>query len=233
MMGKEEAVQSRYLLFPIELLQNNDIQEVCRNAFDYSIYRKAIEFANPNEKVKTVHIQEAMEYFNLVVRNLEHKLRNGRELFDTFSNGNPLVSINKNIMIDFQSDKTPFETLTFRAYCSIRSILGDKAFCRATNDYFMARMRGFRAVTDWFDSNRADPLTRYELDKLKAELQLNWGLVYYSKQTRGFYISYKMTLENLILKAEEKRQSNKMKKLKNIKDEAYQKAMEKLNLPKK
>ena len=230
-MGKEEAVQSRYLLFPIELLQNNDIQVVCRNAFDYSIYRKAIDFANPNEKVKTVHIQEAMEYFNLVVRNLEHKLKNGRELFDTFSNGNPLVSINKNIVIDFQNDKQPFEVLTFRAYCSIRSILGDKPYWRATNDYFMARMLGYRSENDWRENNTSDAFTRYQLDKLKAELQLNWGLVYYSKQTRRFYISYKMTLENLILKAEQKRQSNKLKKLRNIKEEAYKKAMEKLNLP--
>jgi hypothetical protein len=233
MMGKDDEVQSRYLLFPIELLQNTDIQEVCRNAFKYSIYRKAIDYAVPNEKINIVHIQKAMEYFNLNVNDLDNRLKKGRELFDTFSFRNPMVSINKNIMIDFENTKSDFEVSTFRAYCAIRSILGKKPYCKATNDYLLARMQGFTSVAEFMGMNKSEPIGRYQLDKIKLELQTNWGLIYYSRQTRGFYISYRITLENLILKAEQKRQSNKVKKLKELKSEAFKKAMDKLFFPKK
>ena len=44
--------------------------------------------------------------------------------------------------------------------------------------------------------------SRYQLDKIKQELQLNWGLKYYSMKTRGFYVSFTMSLTELAKIAE-------------------------------
>ncbi len=221
-MSKDEI---RYLLFPIELLQDSDIQQVCRKAFDYGIYRKALDFIFEGEtKVTPRHIEQSMKYFGLVVNHLERRVKDGKVLFDTFSLSNPMVSINKEKLLQYQNDKTAFEVLVFRAECAIRSILGKKPYSKVTNEYLMARMYGFRNVAD-FQRNECQVLPRYQLDKIKLELQKKWHLVYYSRQTRGFYVSYSLPLEKLIYHAELNRESYKAKELKRTKDEAYKKVM--------
>ncbi len=224
--------ETRYLLFPIELLQEIDIRRVCSNAFTYGIYRKALDFLERNETtVAPKHIQQAMEYFNLTVNNLQNRVNNGKELHDTFSVSNPMVSINTSLLLQFcNEEKTDFEILTFRAYCAIRSILGVKPCCKVKNDYLLARMYGFRKVDEYQVRNTLT-LNRYQLDKIKLELQKNWGLIYYSRQTRGFYVSFTIALETLILHVERNRETCKAKELKQKKDEAYQKAMQKLKKP--
>lgn len=221
----------RYFLFPIELLQESDIQQVCRKAFDYGIYRKALDFIVEGEtKVMPRHIEQSMQYFNLNVNHLERRVKDGKILYDTFSNNNPMVSINKEKLLQYQHDKPAFEVLVFRAECAIRSILGKKPYAKVTNDYLMARMYGFRNVAD-HQSNESHVLPRYQLDKIKLELQRDWYLVYYSKQNRGFYVSYSLSLENLIYHAELNRESYKAKILKQAKEEAYQKVMQRLKKP--
>jgi hypothetical protein len=228
-MNKDEI---RYLLFPIELLQETDIKKVCRKAIDYGIYRKALDFIVEGEtKVMPRHIEQSMAYFNLVVNGLEQRVKDGKVLYDTFTNSNPMVSISKETLIQYNNeDKTDFEVLTFRAYCAIRSILGTKPFVKATNEYLMARMYGFRNVLEFQNSSCAE-LPRYQLDKIKLELQKDWYLIYYSRQTRGFYVSFTIELEKLIYHAEINRESYKAKTLKQAKDEAYQKVMQRLKKP--
>lgn len=47
--------------------------------------------------------------------------------------------------------------------------------------------------------------------KIKNELKDHWGLKSYSRYTRGFYVSFNMTLENLIKTAEADRTARKEK----------------------
>jgi hypothetical protein len=95
----------------------------------------------------------------------------------------------------------------------------------------MARMYGFRNVADSKQSN-GKVLPRYQLDKIKLELQQDWYLIYYSNLgIRGFYLSFKLSLEKLIELAELNRQSKKAKMLKQDKKEAYQKVIQMLNKP--
>ena len=216
----------RYLLFPIELLQESDIKKICSKAFDYGIYRKALDFIVEGEsKVMPKHIEQSMKYFNLVANGLERRVKDGKLHYETFSDNNPMVSIRRDILIQYSNeDKTDFEVLTFRAYCAIRSILTTKPYAKATNDYLMARMYGFRSVADSKQSE-SQVLPRYQLDKVKLELQKDWYLIYYSRQTRGFYVSFTLNLEKLIHHAELNRESYKAKALKQSKNEAYQKVM--------
>ena len=229
-MNKDEV---RYLLFPIELLKELDIKKVCDKALDYGIYRKALDFiVEGNSKVMPQHIEQSMKYFGLIGGDMAKMAKNGTMLFDTFNHNNPMVSLSKDILMQYyKEDKTDFEVLVFRAYCAIRSILGTKPYIKVTNDYLMARMYGFRSVADSKQSNRKI-LPRYQLDKIKLELQQDWYLIYYSNLgIRGFYLSFKLSLEKLIEVAELNRQSTKAKMLKQDKKEAYQKVIQMLKKP--
>lgn len=218
-MNKDEI---RYILFPIEILQETDIKRVCSKAFDYGIYRKALDFIEGETKVMPRHIEQSMKYFSLVVNGLERRATDGKIIYDTFSNNNPMVSISIERLIQYgKEDKTDFEVLIFRAYCAIRSILGTKPYTKVTNDYLKSRMYGFRNATD-YPFNKSE---RYLFDKIKLELQKDWYLIYYSRQTRGFYVSYSLPLEKLIYHAELNRESYKANELKRAKNEAYQKVM--------
>ena len=61
---------------------------------------------------------------------------------------------------------------------------------------------------------------RYQLDKIKLDLQLNWGLKLYGNHTRGFYVSFSMSLESLIKQAELRRKKYKLKGLQRQKEDA-------------
>ena len=69
---------------------------------------------------------------------------------------------------------------------------------------------------------------RYQTENIKSELILNWHLIYYSRYTRGFYVSLKMSLEDLIFEAEKKRKSIKDKQQKQLQNEALKKVLERL-----
>lgn len=229
-MNKDEV---RYLLFPIEILQETDIKRVCSKAFDYGIYRKALDFIVEGEtKVMPRHIEQSMKYFNLVVNGLERRAKDGKIIYDTFSNNNPMVSISTDSLIQYgKEDKTDFEVSTFRAYCAIKSILGTKLYAKTSNKYLAARMYGFRNVRDFDNSSQIEP-SRYQFDKIKLELQNDWYLTYYSNLgIRGFYLSFKLSLEKVIEIAELSRASTKAKKLKQEKKEVYLKVMQKLKKP--
>lgn len=68
----------------------------------------------------------------------------------------------------------------------------------------------------------------YWFRKIKPELILNWGLKYYSRYTRGFYVSFKLSLEDLVFVAEKRRKSTKEKQLKKDIDDAIAKAKKRL-----
>jgi hypothetical protein len=54
----------------------------------------------------------------------------------------------------------------------------------------------------------------YQTKKIKTELQYSWGLVHYARWTHGFYVSFKLSLEELIFEAEKRRKSVKEKQRK-------------------
>lgn len=67
--------------------------------------------------------------------------------------------------------------------------------------------------------------------KIIPALREAWGLVYYSRYTRGFYVSFTLTLDQLVYEAEKRRKTVKDKQRKEQEKEAVKKAMERLNKP--
>jgi hypothetical protein len=64
---------------------------------------------------------------------------------------------------------------------------------------------------------------RYQLTKIINELKSNWGLVYYSRNIRGSYVSFKIDFESLVRIAENAKKTNKLKREKAIENDIIKK----------
>jgi hypothetical protein len=213
-MGKkwEKDPNARYVTLPVELLRGafTDIKSVCYDALVYAVYLRC------KDSAKTPG--EALEYFR-ISGNVNVIFNHGKELYDSFDRP-PLTSVTVGIIWDFyKNPKTDFEIAVFCAFCGIRSIVGTKPFVKTNNGLLTARMFGFRSLED-FEALREKPpyyvayfstaqKVRYQLTEkiIKNELSLNWGLKYYSNQSKGFYVSFKMEFNALVLHAEKSRKA--------------------------
>lgn len=65
----------------------------------------------------------------------------------------------------------------------------------------------------------------YRINKIKTALQKSWGLKYYSRYTRGFYFSFKLAIDILVLEAEKRRKNTWEKQNKHETSEAQKKAI--------
>ncbi len=236
-----ESNRSVYFTFPILMLESfhgdsegtiTSIMNYC--AYDY-IIRNGIS-GTTNEKMKA-----AESYFNMQYGDRENSFVMGNVIYDAISGANNrpvMTSISGSILWNFYSNqKTDFEVACFLAYAAIRSILQKKAYVKITNDFLLGRMAGdakpCRGV-EFLPEFVHQYSSRWQLDKIKSELQLNWGLVYYAPRTRGYYVSFqsKMDLTTLIYEVEKNRMLKKMakeeyaKKLEEAKRQAFDRLKE-------
>ena len=142
-----------------------------------------------------------------------------------------MAGINRDILFDYKNNyKTDFEKACLLAFLAIKSIIANKAYCKIDNNFLWSRMDGNSKsvnVSELSDEVKVYA-NRYQIDKIKKELIFNWYLVYYSRHTRGFYVSFKLDLEELVFEAEKKRKSVKEKQQKQAQNEALKKALERL-----
>ena len=71
---------------------------------------------------------------------------------------------------------------------------------------------------------------RYHIDNVLLELQMNWGLKLYSDHSRGFYLSFTKSLEELAVINIESKSKNKAQILSQEKAKAKESALRKLGL---
>ena len=217
-----------YLTFPIIILKNGfaDIKVSVDNAMHYCLY----DYCSGIEGNQADRIAKAEEYLGITFGNSKKAFENGRGIFTTIPPKSPKTSIRKKMIFDFYKEsKTEFEIVTFLAFASIRSILQKQPYTKITNEYFVGRMacnnKGNEELPEWiFKYNN-----RYQLDKIKQELQLNWGLKLYARHTRGFYVSFSIELVQLITHAENRRLKFKLKELQREKEQARLQALKHLN----
>lgn len=232
-MQSLEAMEGKYLNFPVQLLQDafKDIRQTMNNILDYAGYKHTLQLHGNSSK----KMEDAGKYFGVSSwGDTMRSYRNGETLHDTFVNS-PMAGINKEKLWDFYNNsKTPDEIAVLLAFLAIKSIIGVKPYCRVTNGYLLARMGGYAGTND-LPHPLPEPLAQYntrrKLDKIKKELQLNWNVNIYGTHTRGFYVSIdnRFDMNKLAFEAEKRRKSTKEKQLKQRKDEARRKALEKLD----
>ncbi len=222
-MNKEDI---RYFNFPIVLLEGfmEDDRQVLENISDYAIYSKCIEYEEKEGFEWTVNeeigksIDLAGSYFGITIYKKTECYKNGKMLYDSIPQRTPMVGVSKDIWFDYyKNDKTEFQKVCLLGFLGIKSIVQNKAYCKIDNKYWLSRMSGkAKSINDV--SELPIPIEKYYTTKytrkIKTELIHNWGLTHYSYYTRGFYVSFKLTLEELVFEAEKRRKSTKEKQLK-------------------
>lgn len=224
--------KEKFLNFPIQLLAGFLVepQKVLNDIIDYVLYVNSLplEFGTEIQKMKA-----SAKTYGITLGNCAGALKNGKLLYESIPTKSPKAGINKTMLFDFYSnEKTEFDKVCLLGFLAIKSILGTKSYCKVTNSYLWARMDG-KTNTILEVSELSTELrkyaNRYQTENIKNELIFNWHLIYYSHFTRGFYVSLKMNLEDLIFEAEKKRKSLKISQQKELQKEALKKAMNRLN----
>ena len=209
--------KEKYFNFPIQLLsgfiKNSD--KAISNIKDYAIYENALKLDHGNELQK---IKDSASFFNIKLGNIERTFENGKELYESIPTKSPKVGVSFSIWRDFyENDKTEFEKVCLLGFLGIKSILGTKAFCKMDNKNWLSRMDGQIKSVDnllLLSEEIRKYANEYQTKKIKTALRNNWGLITYSRHTRGFYVSFNISLKQLVLEAEKRRISTKEKQYK-------------------
>ncbi len=221
--------ETRYLTFPVEFLEKafTDIQRVCDNIFDYSIYVYSLKLEKESDS-ELEAMEKAAKYYDISLGNVQAAYNNGYELYHEYGAKVAKASINKDIIFDFyRNKKSELDIAVFCAFCATKSILGVKSYCKTNKVLIHARMFGFnnsQGMKDGKNKIQEKYLKRYNFDKVMKELQFNWGLNAISNHCRGFYISFDMGLEELAVISEKAKRKSRENLLRQEKEEAIKKA---------
>lgn len=214
--------ETRYITFPIVIMKHAllDIRKCMEEALQYSCYVYCLGVNGE----KADRVKEASTFFGINYQ--IHVFNKGKILYDSISEPSPKTSISVGMVFEFYNeDKTVFEIVTFLAFAAIRSIIQKQGYSIISNQYLLSRMSGNSLKDEPISSSLLMYNNRYQLGKIKEELQLNWGLKLYGHAMRGYYVSFRLELTALIEKAELRRTKSRLKKLKEDKKEAYRIAM--------
>ncbi len=224
--------EDRYFNFPIQLLEGFllDSRTCLNNISDYAIYSHSLSLEFGDDEFDLM--KAAATFFNVSLGSVNRSYQNGKELFDSIDERSPKVGLNVSIFWDYiKNDKTEFEKITLLAFLAIKSIIGSKPYCKVSNKYWLSRMDG--KVGSVQCKSELTPgirkyYTEYQTKKIKRHLHLYWGLKDYSRYTRGFYVSFKLSMEQLVYEAEKRRETVKEKAYKQQQKEALEKAIKRL-----
>jgi hypothetical protein len=228
MQGRAGAMSKRtYLTFPINILKGGmkDIKICMNDAMHYCLYYQYLKEKNNGSMYP---LESAQSKFILMpFADIEKSFKTGKVIYESIPKNAPLTSISMDMAIDFGiNEKTEFEIACFLAFAAIKSIIQKQVYKKITNDFLLSRMSGNSKGKAEIDPSLKPFKRRYQLDKIKLELQLYWGLKYYAKRMRGFYVSFKMSPEILAMKAIMNSRANRIKELKQKKSAANLKAEE-------
>lgn len=226
-------MKEKYFNFPIQLLEGfmkNDTKTILNNISNYVIYEDSLTFSQGTNLEKMI---SCASKYDMTLGSNQNAFDNGKQLYNSFDINPPRAGIKLSIWWDFyKNDKTEFDKICLLCFLAIKSILGrQKSYCKITNKYLWARMDGkVKAVDEiWELSDEVKKYANeYQTKKIKASLRNNWGLVTYSHYCRGFYVSYKLTLEGLIMEAEKRRKSTIERQYKVLEKELIKKTLDKL-----
>lgn len=226
----------KYFNFPVHLMQgilksnSEGKKDFLSNLLYYSIYSHStfIEDLNEYEETEEERFKRSASWLNVKLANLDYALSQGKQLHSRYRNSKVYTGLNTDIFWDFyKNDKTDYIWECLFAFLALKSIIGKKQYAKTNNQMLFTRMAGKEKVKD-YQALKGFDFTRYHLDKIKTELQINWGLKYYSRYTKGFYVGFDINLEELVFEAERRKESMKINVLKADKKSALNIALTKI-----
>lgn len=230
---KEDKTAQKYFNFPIQLLEGFMVDtNIClNNIFDYALVNYS---KNINKATDIKRLECACNDYRVKSGNIKKTLRNGNTLIDLLPTYSPMTGISTGVWFDFYKEyKSDFEKVCLLAFLSMKSIIGNKPYCKMTNNYFLARMDGKTKAIQ--DLNELSPGIRkysneYQTKKIRLELSANWGMAFYAKATKGFYASSKLDINELTFQVLKTKQTDKYQKVKEAAKNAELKAKSRLGI---
>ena len=207
----------KYVTFPIFLIKGmfEDPKTAISNIFCY------VSYAISKKADFNYHLGATFE-------NPESAFSTGEKLFESMPENAPQTSIQKEMLFDYYNNKkSEFEIACFLVFTALKSIIGRKPYCKTNKALIHSRMFGFRAFKEMPEHLEGMELkysTRRRMDRIINELELNWNLKTYSRYTRGLFVSFKLTLEELAEINESQTMKYKTQELKDKKKAAFLKA---------
>ncbi|WP_162419231.1 hypothetical protein [Cyclobacterium roseum] len=248
-MTKRRYREDRYINFPIQLLKgflkgvqgsrsDKKYLHVLQSAAYFAAYKQAskMELGDYGERMDS-----AVTYLG-VDGDLggEEAYLKGRRISDyvdqmSFGKRPAMTGMKVSVLQRYKYEHvSERQVVCLLGYLALKSIIGNKAYSKTTNQFWLSRMAGeIKAIEADILSDIAPEVsemnTRRKLERLRNDLIDGWGLSYYGKATRGFYVSFSMPLEDLIFQVEKKRKATKEKARKIRENEAIKKAKDRLN----
>jgi len=229
----------KYFNFPIQLLSDlfKDKMKTLNDISEYALYAHSLKLELGQSSYD--NFLSAAHFYNVVLggddayKRRQFKLV--KDLYKSIPKSAPKVGLNITIFWDFyKNEKSEFDLACLAAFLAIRSILGDKPYCKITNAFFWARMCGYpNKINDVSELSTAVAkyANEYQTKKIKKTLSESWFLVTYSRYTRGFYVSFLLDMNALVYEAEKRRKSTKDKQRKEKEKVALEKARLRLGIP--
>ncbi len=220
----------RYFNFPICLLEDflTDTDPVLENILNYSLYSYSLSL---DAEDKVLNMINTCIFYDFEDERQDFRFMKGQTAYKNAVYHAPKVGINTDIFWDFyHNEKTEFEKVCLLAFLAMKSIIGNDSYHKLDNKYLLSRMNG-RAHSqgfEWLPEVLQKYANEYQIKKIKNELKNSWGLKTYSRYTRGFYISFKLSLEQLMYEAEKKRIVSKRKQEQLAEKALLKKVMERL-----
>jgi hypothetical protein len=223
--------EPKYFNFPIFLLKGFLIntESALSAIINYALYAHSLKLEDGDDLHK---IKSSAEYFSVTISDPKYTLAEGKKLFSLDFGRSPKVGINTEMYWDYRNNyKIEFQKVCLLGHLALRSILQKKPYCKIDNKFWLARMDG-KAKSCEFDELSPQIkkyANEYQTKKIKGALSDKWNLTTYSRHTRGFYVSYSLSIDELVFQAEKKRQSNLDKRRKEEINQAIIKAKKRLN----
>lgn len=201
---------SRYLNFPVQMLSNflTDTEQCIENIINYSIYEDSTKRNEESEYDRFVNSALGFGVNISQWRMSNTPLGLARELHTKYPPKSPKTGFKFEIYEDLKkghSRKSEFEKVCFLAFLAAKSIVMLDSFKKINYLYLFSRMDGLTKPVK-HESELSDPLkkyfTRHYKEKIRDDLFFSWNVVTYSKHNRGFYISTKLSIDEIIIKVE-------------------------------
>ena len=204
-MKKEKP---KYLNFPISLLQGfmESPKEALDNIMEYCIVYEMKMHQKP--------FGEAREAFKMAEpHNFDDFLVSAFDVFDNTPINQPRTGLEVARFWEFHEEpKTDEEKAILLAFLAIKSILGVNTWYKlGRQEIIFHRMAGQADCKEEIPDTIKPFTTRHKFDKIKAALQLHWGIVIYANHTRGMYISTTLNLEDLAFFVEKRKLATRQK----------------------
>lgn len=199
-----------YLKVPIPLLNGmlKDKKATMNNMFQYAAYKFSLE--KDFMPCEIMAYEDSCEQLGGYSNHFEEDLEKGMMLFDSINDKTPFAGLHRSVFWNFYNNqKNDFKLASLVAYLAVKSILGKQAYCKLNNQFMVSRMDGHSSTVELnLISQELRPyLGRYQSEKLRNELEFNWGINTYGFRTRGFYASIDLPMKSLITQVEKNRES--------------------------